>query len=60
MEEYAFICPYCGQRISMSLDLSVSPHTYIEDCEVCCNPIEVTYYASGQRVTQFSARATDE
>jgi hypothetical protein len=25
----------------MLLDASVSQQTYIEDCEVCCNPIEV-------------------
>ena len=43
MEEYFFICPYCLQRISMLLDCSVAEQTYIEDCEVCCRPIEVHY-----------------
>lgn len=26
----------------MLLDNSISNQKYIEDCEVCCNPIEVT------------------
>ena len=26
----------------MILDASVREQTYIEDCEVCCNPIEVS------------------
>ena len=26
----------------MLLDSSVSLQTYVEDCEVCCNPIEIT------------------
>ena len=39
--EHTFTCPSCGEEISMVLDLSVSRHTYIEDCEVCCNPIEI-------------------
>ncbi|WP_027138608.1 CPXCG motif-containing cysteine-rich protein [Gaetbulibacter saemankumensis] len=42
MIEYSFICPYCWEKISMLLDNSISNQKYIEDCEVCCNPIEVT------------------
>jgi len=41
MEEYFFQCPYCWEEISMLMDSSVENQTYIEDCEVCCNPIEV-------------------
>ena len=26
----------------MLLDSSVHQQTYVEDCEVCCNPIELT------------------
>ncbi len=40
MFEHFFQCPYCWEEISMLLDPSQS-QTYIEDCEVCCNPIEV-------------------
>ena len=43
-EEEAFLdCPYCGERISMLLDLSAGGQRYIEDCEVCCRPILVRY-----------------
>ncbi|GJM11096.1 MAG: hypothetical protein DHS20C11_33720 [Lysobacteraceae bacterium] len=35
-------CPYCGEAIEMVVDPSVSQQTYVEDCEVCCQPIEVT------------------
>ena len=37
--EHFFTCPYCWQTISMVLDASVPEHTYVEDCEVCCQPI---------------------
>lgn len=40
MFEHYFQCPYCWEDISMLLDPSVSS-SYVEDCEVCCNPIEV-------------------
>jgi transcription elongation factor Elf1 len=45
MDQYEqfFNCPYCGQTISVLLDLSVPDQEYIEDCEVCCRPIEIRY-----------------
>ena len=55
MEEYFFTCPYCWQRISMLMDTSVSEQSYIEDCEVCCRPIQITYTASGGQVESFDA-----
>ncbi len=41
MQEYFFQCPYCWKEVSILLDTSISNQTYIEDCEVCCNPIEI-------------------
>jgi hypothetical protein len=32
-------CPYCGEMITVMLDCSVSSQEYIEDCQVCCRPI---------------------
>ncbi len=55
MEHY-FSCPYCGEQISMVLDLSVDRQTYVEDCEVCCNPIEISYAVEGEELASFAAR----
>jgi transcription elongation factor Elf1 len=33
-------CPYCGEVIEVFLDCSVDQQNYIEDCQVCCRPIE--------------------
>lgn len=41
MYEHFFQCPYCWEEISMLVDPSVPRQTYVEDCEVCCNPIEI-------------------
>lgn len=43
MEEKFFQCPYCWEQISMLLEGSLDTSKYIEDCEVCCQPIEVSY-----------------
>jgi hypothetical protein len=42
MIEHFFQCPYCWEEISMLLDSSATKQTYVEDCEVCCNPIQIT------------------
>jgi transcription elongation factor Elf1 len=55
MEHY-FCCPYCGEQISMVLDLSVDRQNYVEDCEVCCNPIEISYTVEEEELASFAAR----
>ena len=35
-------CPYCGESFATTVDLSAGSQRYIEDCAVCCRPIEVT------------------
>jgi len=39
MDERTVQCPYCGESISILIDDSVPQQNYIEDCEVCCRPI---------------------
>lgn len=41
MYEHFFQCPHCWEEISVLLDSSIPKQTYIEDCEVCCNPIQI-------------------
>ena len=35
-------CPYCGELITLRIDLSAGPQSYVEDCEVCCQPITLS------------------
>lgn len=40
----------------MLLDISTTDsQSYVEDCEVCCNPIQVSFYGSEGKVKGFSA-----
>jgi len=52
--EHFFQCPYCWEQISMLLDASVS-ETYIEDCEICCNPIQITTQFINNELQTFEA-----
>ncbi len=60
MFEHFFQCPYCWEEISMLLDTSVAQQTYIEDCEVCCNPIELTVVFSNKELVQFEATGIEQ
>ena len=53
MLEYFFQCPYCWEEISMLLDSSVNNQIYVEDCEVCCNPIEIKAEFSAKDLAHF-------
>ena len=33
-------CPYCGESFETQLDTSSDSARYIEDCQICCQPIE--------------------
>ena len=57
--ECFFTCPYCWEEISMVLDTSVRGQTYVEDCEVCCHPIEVHYTVEDGEVCDLEARAME-
>jgi hypothetical protein len=34
-------CPYCGESFETAVDCSAGAFRYIEDCHVCCQPIEL-------------------
>ena len=57
--EYFFSCPYCWEEISVVLDTSVKTQTYVEDCEVCCNPIQVRYSVEDDAITDFEAKVLE-
>jgi len=60
MEEQFFQCPYCWQTISMVIDTSISNQKYIEDCEVCCNPIEITIKLEDSSLIAFNAKNIEQ
>ncbi len=43
----ALRCPYCGETFEIALDLTQpSGEPFIEDCQVCCRPIELRLWAA--------------
>lgn len=60
MIEHFFTCPYCWETISMLLDNSVLNQSYVEDCEVCCNPIQVTFQFVNMELTAFQVDSIEQ
>lgn len=49
LEEPTVTCPYCGEPITVVVDCTAGNQRYVEDCFVCCQPIElaITVAADG-------------
>lgn len=60
MYEHYFQCPYCWEEVSMLLDPSVRQQTYVEDCEICCNPIEVSVRFISAELQEFEIRILEQ
>lgn len=41
LEETRIDCPYCGEQFDTSVDCSMGGQQYVEDCPVCCQPIDI-------------------
>jgi hypothetical protein len=53
-------CPYCGEAFETLLDVSAGSASYIEDCQICCRPIEIGIdVAADGTLTSVSARRSD-
>jgi Cysteine-rich CPXCG len=53
-------CPYCGEPFETTIDTSAGSTSYIEDCQVCCQPIEMTLKVNlDGAMTSLTAARTD-
>lgn len=57
--EHFFTCPYCWAHISVLLDPAAESQSYVEDCEVCCRPIAISWRLEEKQVVEFEAVPTD-
>jgi len=53
LEPAALQCPYCGEENEITIDISAGSQEYIEDCQVCCKPIEVSVSIENEVMSVF-------
>jgi len=58
--EQDICCPYCGETITAFVDLSQGNHKTVEDCWVCCRPIEFVIESDGQTLQRLDVFTDSE
>jgi hypothetical protein len=61
LEAVALECPYCGEYFETGADTSAGDQDYIEDCPICCRPIELHLVTGPDgELRSLTARREDE
>lgn len=53
-------CPFCWETFSLLVDASVETQEYVEDCEVCCRPIDFFVQIDDEDRPRVRVRQQDE
>jgi hypothetical protein len=53
-------CPYCGEPLQIIIETSVGRQDYIEDCQVCCKPIQFRIRMGEDGQSRIDVRSEDE
>jgi hypothetical protein len=47
-------CPHCGESFPLLIDTSQREQSLIEDCSVCCQPIQLTVRCRPGEILEIS------
>jgi hypothetical protein len=50
-------CPYCAEAILLHLDVAAGSQSYIEDCQICCQPMMISVEVREGVLQSVSAEA---
>jgi hypothetical protein len=54
-------CPYCGEELELAVDPGGGDvQEYVEDCEVCCRPLQLTVAWDADGAAHASAATDDD
>ncbi|HEX7030834.1 MAG TPA: CPXCG motif-containing cysteine-rich protein [Gammaproteobacteria bacterium] len=60
LDEIEVTCPYCGSPFAVEAEPGLATQQFIEDCPVCCRPVEFDMAAEPDGSWRFTARRDDE
>jgi len=58
--EHTISCPYCNESFTVLIDPSIEQQSYIEDCQVCCQPIEFRVVINKGELSEISVSQDNE
>jgi len=53
-------CPYCGEPVELEVDASAGSARYVEDCAVCCRPMEVVVTVGADGEPEVAVHREDD
>ncbi len=53
LAEQKYTCPHCWRTSVIQIDLTAGSQSFVQDCEVCCNPIEFRYETQSGELVSF-------
>lgn len=59
LQERSIDCPFCGESIDILIDLSAGGQSYVEDCQVCCQPMQVSFSVSAGQLDDLAVDRAD-
>lgn len=57
LESVRIDCPYCGEKIEIDVESLDEPQEFIEDCSVCCRPIQFEVSAGEDGLEVVASRS---
>lgn len=60
LEEIETSCPYCGSPVVVEAEPALAAQRFIEDCPVCCAPIEFELRGDADSGWRLDVRRDDE
>lgn len=48
--EHRISCPFCAESMSILLDISAGDQSYIEDCQICCQPMQISFQSDNEEL----------
>lgn len=61
LEPVAVQCPYCWEQIDLLVELPLDDapqeQRYVEDCSVCCHPMEITVHSEAGVLLSMDVRS---
>lgn len=60
LEYLPYDCPYCGEPNVLEVDRSEADQDLIEDCSVCCRPVELRCHIDESGAVSVLAHRDDD
>jgi hypothetical protein len=54
-DTYYLACPYCLEHLGFLVDLTAGSQEYVQDCEVCCQPILLKIKIEDGKISNIDA-----